>query len=113
VWIKRWRCPECGAVHTCRPDSHWRRFLAPITVIVACLNGKLTGTHWLKDQTRQRQQYWYRGFLIQSLFDGRPPATIAMLYGTGIVAATHSTADREIARWPGRPYRSLAATGPP
>jgi hypothetical protein len=37
LWLKRWRCPDCGAVHRYRPDSHWRRFLAPITTILAIL----------------------------------------------------------------------------
>jgi hypothetical protein len=46
LWIKRWRCPDCGGVHTCRPDSHWRRFLAPIAVIMASLVGKITGLRW-------------------------------------------------------------------
>jgi hypothetical protein len=22
VWVKRWRCPVCRAVHTLRPDTH-------------------------------------------------------------------------------------------
>lgn len=113
LWIKRWRCPDCGAVHTCRPDSHWRRFLAPITVILTSLAGKLAGFPWRKNESRQRQQYWYRGYVIQSRFDGLPPAVIDTLRVASIVIATHSTADRATAIWPGRPYRSLAATEPP
>jgi hypothetical protein len=113
LWIKRWRCPDCDAVHTCRPDSHWRRFLSPITIIIAILNAKAAGAPWSKCESRQRQQYWYRGYTIQSRFDGLPAVTIEVLLAAGIFVATHSTADRATIPWPGRPYRSLAATGPP
>lgn len=113
LWIKRWRCPDCGAVHTCRPDSHWRRFLAPIAVILASLAGKTAGLPWAAGESRQRQQYWYRGSIIQGRFDGLPQETVESLYLSGIIVATHSTADRALATWPGRPYRRLAATEPP
>lgn len=113
LWIKRWRCPDCGGVHTCRPDSHWRRFLAPIAVILATLVGKIAGLRWPQGECRQRQQYWYRGFIIQSRFEGIPPTSVESLLLTGIIVATHSTADRATAPWPGTPYRRLAATEPP
>jgi hypothetical protein len=113
LWIKRWRCPDCGGVHTCRPDSHWRRFLAPITVIMASLVGKLSGLPWLKVENRQRQQYWFHGFRIQSRFDGLPGAALDTLIVSGLIPPTHSLADRAIVPWPGPPYRRLAATDPP
>lgn len=61
---------------------------------------------------RQRQQYWYRGAIIQGRFGGLP-TTIERLHLDGIVVATHSTADRATIPWPGRPYRRLAVTEPP
>lgn len=100
-------------MHTCRPDSHWRRFLAPIAVILASLVGKVTGLRWPVSQSRQRQQYWYRGAIIQGRFDGLPPLSVESLLLAGIVVATHSTIDRASAPWPGQPYRRLAATEPP
>ena len=100
-------------MHTCRPDSHWRRFLAPIAVILASLVGKVTGLRWPRSDSRQRQQYWYRGSIIQSRFDGLPPVSVESLLLGGIVVATHSTADRATTPWPGNPYRGLAATEPP
>jgi hypothetical protein len=80
---------------------------------MASLNEKLSGAPWLKSESRQRQQYWQRGYVLQSRFDGLPTATVEMLLAAGIVVASHSTADRATMNWPGRPYRSLAATGPP
>jgi hypothetical protein len=113
VWVKRWRCPDCGAVHTCRPASHWRRFLAPITVILASLRAKLAGLHWPRAESRQRQQYWYHGYSIQSRFDGLPPALLDELLVDSIVVATHSTADRASLPVLEPPHLSYAATAPP
>jgi hypothetical protein len=113
AWMKRWRCVDCGAVHTCRPAAHWRRFLAPIAVIVASLAAKLSERHWPKSASRQSQQYWHRGYLIQSRFDGLPPAALETMLDALVVVATHSTADRTTLPVPEPPYRSLAATAPP
>jgi hypothetical protein len=113
VWIKRWRCPDCSSVHTCRPAGHWRRFLAPIAVILASLAEKLAGLHWLSTESRQRQQYWYRGYVIQSHVDGFPPAAVEPLLAAFVVVATHSTADRTTVPFPELPHPRLAATGPP
>lgn len=113
VWMKRWRCVDCGAVHTCRPATHWRRFLAPSAVIVASLGAKLSGLRWPKDDSRQRQQYWHQGYLIQSRFDGLPPAALQALLAEFVVAATHSTVDRTTLPVPEPPHRRLAATAPP
>jgi hypothetical protein len=100
-------------VHTCRPAAHWRRFLAPIAVILASLAAKLSERHLPKSESRQRQQYWYRGYLIQSRFDGLPPAALETMLDALVVVATHSTADRTTLPVPEPPYRSLAATAPP
>jgi len=113
VWIKRWRCPGCGAVHTCRPDSHWRRFWADIQTIIISLEDKIGAMARSKDQCRQRQQYWWRGWLRQSLLDGLPGTTLTDILGAGIIAATHSTTDRAVHSWPGPLHPRLASTGPP
>jgi hypothetical protein len=110
--VKRWRCPECRAVHTLRPDTHWRRFWAPLALIVASLQGKLEGRRWGHEFPRQRQQYWWQGFLRQSLLEGKP-RELAALLREGIIVATHSLSDRAITPWPYPPYPRLAVTGPP
>jgi hypothetical protein len=71
------------------------------------------GRSWPQSESRQRQQYWYRGSIIQSRFEGLPPTSVESLLLTGIVVATHSTADRATTPWPDKPYRRLAATEPP
>jgi len=113
VWVKRWRCPDCSSVHTCRPASHWRRFLASAAVILASLAAKLAGFHWPQSESRQRQQYWHRGYVIQSRFDGLPAATVDGLLASLVVVSTHSTADRTTVPILEPPHPSFAATAPP
>ncbi len=112
VWIKRWRCPCCGTIYTMRPSSHWRRFLAPLKTIMASLHKKLRDGLWLSQITRQRQQYWRRGFNIQSHCHG-PAVDLDTLEAEGIMVATNSLIDRAVHLFPLPPYRSFAATAPP
>jgi hypothetical protein len=113
VWIKRWRCPDCTAVHTCRPENFWRRFLAPICFIIQCLYDKLEGKLWSKTVSRQRQQYWRHGYIRQSMFHGLPAGTVDSLLEQGIIAATHSLIDRAMTVRPHPPHPRFASTGPP
>jgi len=112
VWVKRWRCPECRAVHTLRPETHWRRFWAPWALIVVSLRGKLEGQVWGPAFPRQRQQYWWQGFLVQRRMEGRP-RELDTLLREGIIVATHSLSDRAIIPWPHPAHPRLAVTGPP
>jgi hypothetical protein len=112
-WMKRWRCPDCGAVHTCRPDTHWRRFWTSIAAIVLALAGILGSEPNQPPTSRQNRQYWRRGYRIQSLVLGLPGSTVRELMDEGIIAATHSLTDRAIRHWPQPPHPRLAATGPP
>ena len=113
VWVKRWRCADCRAVHTLRPDTHWRRFWTAIAVMVRCVVGKLEGAPWPKDVIRQRQQYWWGGYRIQSLVGGNPATPLSLLLESGIMAVTHSLTDRAVHLLSEVTYRRLAATGPP
>jgi hypothetical protein len=99
-------------VHTLRPKTHWRRFWAPWALIVVSLRGKLAGHAWGSTFPRQRQQYWWQGFLRQSRMEGKPRELDAMLR-EGIILATHSLSDRAIIPWPHPAHPRLAVTGPP
>lgn len=81
--------------------------------IIASLTDKLAGEQWRSGVARQRQQYWFRGFRIQSQIDGLPGAGLDALLAAGLIPPTHSLTDRAIVPWPGPPYRRLAATAPP
>jgi len=83
-----------------------------MVLIVASLQGKLEGRAWGPSFPRQRQQYWWQGFLRQSRMEGKPRELDALLREY-IIVATHSLRDRAITPWPQPAYPSLAVTGPP
>jgi transposase-like protein len=65
VYLKRWRCPECGAVHTVRPEGFLPRIMTPIKGIYNVLVNKLNGGTFFREFSRQSQQYWWKGFQFQ------------------------------------------------
>jgi hypothetical protein len=78
-----------------RPRSHWRGFWASGAAIACVLRGKLAGQNWVTDFSRQRQQYWWRGYQRQSRFSGAV-APLPTLMASGIIVATHSLTHRAI-----------------
>ncbi|MFP4153466.1 MAG: hypothetical protein ACLFSV_11525, partial [Alkalispirochaeta sp.] len=86
--LKRWRCPGCRAVHTARSETYWRRFPADQDPILNSLSTEDHQKQWLPQYSRQQQQYWWRGFPMQSSILGAP-ITPAKLAGKGFVPASH------------------------
>jgi hypothetical protein len=109
LWMKRWRCVECRAVHTMRPASHWRGFWASQLLIVFSLLQKELNSTWLSGIPRQRQQYWWAGYRTQSRVDGLP-LSVTELLSESIIAATHSLTYREIIPFVLPPHRIFAVT---
>jgi hypothetical protein len=66
LWMKRWRCPDCGAVHTARPASFLPRMQYSIRSQKSCLTVKLGWKPFLSEIPRQTQQYWWRNFLSRA-----------------------------------------------
>jgi hypothetical protein len=113
LWLKRYRCPACRAVHTLRPSSHWRGFWAPWRLILACLLGKLRGRRWMSRFSRQRQQYWWKGLAKQAArqrIQGRSERVLRQLLSCGIILATHSLKYCEVRRLGQAAHRILAVT---
>lgn len=109
--MKRWRCPDCGAVHTMRPSSHWRGFWASVVMILNSLKAKLAGGNWLMQVSRQRQQYWWRGYQLQRHLGGRP-VSLSVLLSQQVIVATHSLRFRTLASMRQGPHRIFAVTPP-
>jgi hypothetical protein len=65
LFLKRWRCPSCGLVITCRPKSHWRRFQESISGMYRALLIRLKELRWPAWAPRQRGGHWLRT-LIQN-----------------------------------------------
>jgi hypothetical protein len=97
IWLKRYRCPDCGAVHTMRPDTHYRRIQAPRVIVLLCVMVWLVLGRWRKLTlaSRWRQKYWYEGFLKQASRNGNIEPDLAVvsfreLIRNNIIPVTHS-----------------------
>jgi hypothetical protein len=116
LWLKRYRCPDCGAVHTIRPEGYYRSFLAPWIIILASLIAKALSEKWLSCVSRQRQQYWWKGFLKQasrhSNIEGELYRVLGELFLSSIILSTHSLKYFEIKPFRITPYLIFAVTPP-
>ena len=65
LWMKRWRCPECGSVHTSRPEEYMLGVQYPTEQVRSSLKAKLSGKPFLKTISRQNQQYWIKMFIFR------------------------------------------------
>jgi hypothetical protein len=92
-----------------RPASHWRGFWAGIVVILASLRGKISGAPWRTEISRQRQQYWWRGYQRQRGVAG-VPASLSQLLQQRVIVATHSLRFRRQQDLPYDPHRIFAVT---
>ena len=111
--MKRYRCPDCGAVHTVRPDTHWRGFWASRRLILICLVRKLKKDRWLQRLSRQRQQYWWKGFRKQAArYSGILDFSEALreLVRHPVIVSTHSLQYTEMTSVLDPPYRIFAVT---
>jgi hypothetical protein len=93
-----------------RPRSHWRGFWASAATIVAVLSRKLADQNWVSEFSRQRQQYWWRGYQRQSRFSGTV-VELPQLLADGVIAATHSLTHRAIRAF-GEPVHRIFAVTP-
>lgn len=94
VWIKRYRCPDCRAVHTLRPQEYYRGFhYSGLTILFSLLN-KIVEGRWLKCFSYQVQQYWYKGFCFQACRRSNRKApdieVIKELFSQNIIPVIHS-----------------------
>lgn len=117
VWSKKIICVDCKSVHTLRPIQYYRRFRIEIWLITACLWIKIITGKWLSCVSRQRQQYWWRGYEMQgSMQSNISPycykEVLSELEEKRIIVSTHSVKYYEI-----KPLRSkdhlLFAVTPP
>jgi hypothetical protein len=60
VFLRRLRCPQCGAVHRLRPRTHWRRFQTPIQTIREAIAHRVKTHRWRADLSHEGQRQWWR-----------------------------------------------------
>jgi hypothetical protein len=116
LYLKRYRCADCGGVHTARPDTHYRGFWASIARILDSLLEKALHNSWCATCSRQRQQYWWRGFVKQASRQHNPQEDSLTLLFTllshGIIPATHSFEYCEMKLLPHATHPIFAVTPP-
>lgn len=114
--MKRYRCAQCRAVHTIRPLGYWRKFIAPVEAVVRSVRNKIEHGRWVGEWSRQRQQYWWRGFRLRLTAWGIPTEpTVKKLWEllrAGLIVATHSLEYLETRRFIDLTNRTFAFTAP-
>ena len=65
LWLKRYRCPDCSHVFTLRPSEFYPGFQYPKAIILACLIYFVFTGKRIQFVSRQIQNYWTKGALIQ------------------------------------------------
>ncbi len=63
LYLKRYRCPDCGCVIRCRPAGYFPRYQSDEATIRSSISRKVRMNRWLSGISRSRQNHWYRGLL--------------------------------------------------
>jgi hypothetical protein len=64
IYVKRYRCPGCGAVVTARPQGFWPFIRSSIHVVYQALCTRLSCGRWPLATTRQRGGHWLKALGI-------------------------------------------------
>jgi hypothetical protein len=96
LWLKRYRCPDCGCVIRLRPRGYFKRFQTSIHTIRDCLAYWVRHHRWKTGPSPPRQRHWVRALRrhlvlregldrIQDLVAG-----FDRLWGLGIIPVSRS-----------------------
>jgi hypothetical protein len=58
LFMKCYRCPECGCVITLRPETHFRWIQAPIAVILSAITCRVQAGRWPAGGSASRKRHW-------------------------------------------------------
>jgi hypothetical protein len=67
LWLRRYRCRDCGRVFRLRPKGYWSRFQAPISVIHSSIARRLQTGRWPPGFSRSRGGHWLRALIRRVL----------------------------------------------
>ena len=68
LFLKRYRCPDCGCVYKMRPASYFSRFQASKASIRQSISSRLLQGRWNPGLPRSRQRHWLSGLVQQIRF---------------------------------------------
>jgi len=60
LWLRRYRCSDCGCIMRLRPEGYFKRFQASIFVIRSSIVSKVCRNKWIDGIGRSRQRHWFR-----------------------------------------------------
>jgi hypothetical protein len=60
LWLRRYRCADCGMVMRLRPKGYWNRFQASAAEIRDRLSHRVRTGRWPPGLSRGRQGHWFR-----------------------------------------------------
>jgi hypothetical protein len=67
VYLRRYRCPECGCVVRLRPTGYFARIQASIGTIRASLGQRLRRGRWPDGSSGSRQRHWLKALIRNSV----------------------------------------------
>ena len=113
ILLKRWRCPDCHAIHSCRPVAYLPRMHYPCNIQIKSLENRLEGRPFPATVSRQVQQHWWKAFHFKCRQAGNwndPGAFYRQCRLEGQLPVTKQRIYR--ARWPSAipPYLPFAVT---
>jgi hypothetical protein len=68
LFLKRYRCPDCGCVYRMRPAGYFSRFQASKACIRQSISSRLLQGRWNPGLPRSRQRHWLSGLVKQIRF---------------------------------------------
>jgi hypothetical protein len=63
LFLKRYRCPDCGCIICLRPEGYLKRFQASIGTIHSSIESKVQAGKWIDGISRSRQQHWFKSLM--------------------------------------------------
>jgi len=67
LFLRRYRCPDCGCVILMKPYGYFRRFQAPIETIRHCISERIKTGRWPPGLAGPRQRHWLRALKRKAL----------------------------------------------
>jgi len=80
LYLKRYRCQDCGCVITMRPSSHFSRFQSSLKTIRSSLQHRMTNGRWPVTGAGPRMRHWARNLKRQVV------AVLGCSWSSGLIA---------------------------
>jgi hypothetical protein len=112
VYLRRYRCPECGCVVRLRPKGYFPRIQASIESIRASICQRVGKGRWPTGSSRSRQRHWFRALIrnavayFGNVWKNRLSEAFDQLLCLGVIPVSRATVCAAEAAFES-PYRSV------